>query len=190
MPAMSVRFPIAADAQAALQHPLGRAERERPARALAGGDVRFVRELVGPSFATREAAEAAYAGKVDTAGAGAVAPEDRYCDLLEVAVPAARGGQAEPVFEAGRRWPRPKSQLKTAFRLSIGYWRTGGEAAAPETQQARTARKAADAQALDPSTLQAMSRQPLKPVKPQQPLDIGLFEVRPPEAPHIIMPDE
>ena len=35
-----------------------------------------------------------------------------------------------------------------------------------------------------------MARQPLRPVEPQQPLDIGLFEVRPPDAPHIVMPDE
>jgi hypothetical protein len=41
-----------------------------------------------------------------------------------------------------------------------------------------------------PETLRAIARQPLKPVKPQQPLDIGLFETRPPEAPHIVMPDE
>ena len=27
-------------------------------------------------------------------------------------------------------------------------------------------------------------------VKPQQPLDIGLFETRLPEAPHIVVPDE
>jgi hypothetical protein len=35
-----------------------------------------------------------------------------------------------------------------------------------------------------------MTRAPLKPTKPQQPLDIGLFETRLPEAPHIVVPDE
>ena len=34
------------------------------------------------------------------------------------------------------------------------------------------------------------TRQPLQPFKPQQPLDIGLFETRLPESPHIIVPDE
>ena len=43
---------------------------------------------------------------------------------------------------------------------------------------------------LDAATLRALSRQPLQPVRPQQPLDIGLFEYRLPEAPHIIVPDE
>src|SRR4051812_10292151 len=122
---MSVRFPIAADAETALKAPIGRAERERGAQAAAGGPVRFVRELVGPTFETRQAAEAAYAGKVDIAGQPAVAPDDRFCELMEVAEPAAAGGQAEPVFEAGHRWPKPRRRLKTIWRLSIGYWRVG-----------------------------------------------------------------
>ncbi len=185
---MSVRFPIAASAEAALQAPLGRAERERPACEIAAAPVRFVRELVGPAFASREAAEAAYAGLVDAAGQGGVAPEDRFCELMEVAEPAARGGQAEPVFEAGRRWPRPKSLLKTSWRLSIGYWRVGEEPPAMDLPQARDARRRREG--LDAAALKALASQPLQPVKPQQPLDIGLFEVRPPDAPHIIMPDE
>ena len=37
---------------------------------------------------------------------------------------------------------------------------------------------------------QAIAHQPLRPVKPQQPLDIGLFEVRLPESPDIVVPDE
>jgi hypothetical protein len=57
-----------------------------------------------------------------------------------------------------------------------------------EAPQARVARKAGPD--VDPATLRAIARQPLRPVKPQQPLDIGLFETRPPEAPHIVMPDE
>ena len=35
-----------------------------------------------------------------------------------------------------------------------------------------------------------MARQKLAPMKPQQPLDIGLFEYSPPEAPHLTIPDE
>jgi hypothetical protein len=30
----------------------------------------------------------------------------------------------------------------------------------------------------------------LRPTRPQKALDIGLFETRPPEAPHIVMPDD
>ena len=192
---MSVRYPIAPDAEAALERPLGRAERERPAAALAGEAVRFVRELTGPAFATRAEAVAAYAGRVDIEGGAQVLPEDRYCDVVEV-LQSGPGGQAEPVFEAGHRWPKPSSKLKSVWRLSIGYWRLGEAPPAAEPPpaapqpQARAARKRQEARSLDPATLRAMARQPLQPVKPQQPLDIGLFEVRPPEAPHIIMPDE
>jgi hypothetical protein len=56
--------------------------------------------------------------------------------------------------------------------------------------QARELRRAADASALPAGALRALASQPLQPVRPQQPLDIGLFETRLPEAPHIIVPDE
>ena len=189
---MSVLYPIAATAEEALKGPKGRAVREREARALAGETVAFVRELTGPAFSTREAAEAANTGRVDAEGGPAVAPEDRYCELMEVAEPvggrAPRGGQAEPTLEAGRRWPAPKRMLKTVWRLSVGYWRIGG-AAAESLPQARAARRAPDG-GLDAMALRAMVQQPMQAMKPQQPLDIGLFEVNPPEAPHINMPDE
>ena len=189
---MSVLYPIAANADAALKAPVGRAARERQAEALSHGPVRFARDLTGPVFETREAAAAAWAGRIDLEGAPGVAPEDRYCELMEIVVQdkAAAGGQAEPANEAGRRWPRPRRLLKTAWRLSVSYWRTlDGEPEQP-TPQARLARRSEEAQGLDAAALRAMAQQPLAPVKPQQPLDIGLFEVRPPEAPHIIMPDE
>jgi hypothetical protein len=73
------------------------------------------------------------------------------------------------------------------WRLMISYWRPVSAPTA-EAPQARVARRGAPG--VDTQTLRAIARQPLKPVKPQQPLDIGLFETRPPEAPHIVMPDE
>ena len=190
---MSVLYPIAASADAALKAPLGRAARARDAGELIHGPVAFARDLTGPAFDTREAAAAAWAGRIDVEGAPAVAPEDRYCELMEIAAPgkAAAGGQAEPVYEAGHRWPKPKRLLKTAWRLSVSYWRTvDGEPVHPAVQQARQARRREGAETLDAAALRAMASQPLAPVKPQQPLDIGLFEIRPPDAPHIIMPDE
>ena len=190
---MAVRYPIAANAEGALKAPLGRAVRQREAAGLAGAAIEFVREVTGPEFETREAAEAAYAGRIDAPGAAAVALEDRYCDLVETAARLSgklpRGGQAEPAHQAGHRWPKPKRLLPTVWRLSVGYWRPVDEAAEPALPQARAVRKAA-AEPLDSKALRALARQPLQPVKPQQPLDIGLFEVRPPEAPHIVMPDE
>ena len=70
----------------------------------------------------------------------------------------------------------------------VSYWRIATAERPIETPQARKARRAR--QSLDPETLRAMARQPLRPTEPQQPLDIGLFEVRLPEAPHIVIPDE
>jgi hypothetical protein len=70
----------------------------------------------------------------------------------------------------------------------VSYWRVATAERPIEAPQARTARRGR--QPLDPETLRIMARQPLRPVEPQQPLDIGLFEVRPPDAPHILMPDE
>jgi hypothetical protein len=192
---VSVRYPIAANAEEALKAPKGRAVREREASALAGHDVAFTREYAGPAFATRAAAEAAYAGRVDAEAGARVAPEDRFCELIEVieaepkrAKSEAFGGQAEPVNQAGRRWPQPKRLLKTVWRLSIGYWKIVDKAAEPALRQAREARRSGEAH--DAAALRAMARQPLAPVKPQQPLDIGLFEMVPPEAPHLTIPDE
>ncbi len=191
---MSVLFPIAADAQAALEAPLGRAARARDAERAVHAEVVFVRELTGPAYATREAGEAAVSGRVDVAGGPSVPPEDRYCELVETTAAAsgktARGGQAEPVFEAGHRWPKPKRPLKTVWRLSVGYWRLVEHTAPAMLPQARAARRSGEAQTLDPASLRAMAEQPLKPVSPQRPLDIGLFEVRPPDQPHLIIPDE
>jgi hypothetical protein len=75
------------------------------------------------------------------------------------------------------------------WRLSVSYWRICGEEEAP-AETARSLRRRPEARDLDPRTLSALSRQPLRPMKPQQALDIGLFEVRAPEAPHILIPDE
>jgi len=190
---MSVRYPVAVNAEGALGAPVeARAVREREALALAGGmRVEFARELTGPAFATREAAEAAWPGAVDRPGAPGVPPEDRFCELMEVLEPEARkGGQAEPTFEAGSRWPRPRRMLKTQWRLQVSYWRIVDPAAEPALPQARLARRTQEGEGLDPKALRALARQKLAPVKPQQPLDTGLFEYRPPEAPHLTIPDE
>ena len=70
----------------------------------------------------------------------------------------------------------------------VSYWRIGSAERPIDAPQARKARRSK--QSLAPETLQAIARQPLRPVEPQQPLDIGLFEVRLPENPDIVVPDE
>ena len=191
-PAMTaILYPVAADAQAALQAPLARAAREREAAGAAGQAVVFVTEPVGPPYASREAALDAHAGRVEDERPGrvvALAAEDRFCRLAEV-IDGRPPPPVQPVMTDGRRWPAPRPAPRTVWRLQVSYWRLGSAVQAAEGPQARAARRR-PSQPLDYQALSALARTPMRPVKPQQPLDIGLFETRPPEAPHIIMPDE
>jgi hypothetical protein len=116
-------------------------------------------------------------------------PEDRYCRLVEQVADGTRAPKpAEPVMADGHRWPEPAKTPRTVWRLSVSYWRVGTAERPLDAPQARKARRGK--QALDADALKEIARQPLRPIKPQQALDIGLFETRPPEAPHIVMPDE
>jgi hypothetical protein len=189
----AILYPVAANAEQAMSAPRGRAAREREAQALAREPVVFTTDPAGPAFATREAALAAYAGKVEDDRAGLSVPlEDRFCRLAEqilVEPGRTRPAPVAPTFEDGRRWPAPPdSPPRTAWRLMVSYWRIATAERPIEAPQARKARRTR--QSLEPETLRAIARAPLRPVEPQQPLDIGLFEIRPPEAPHIVMPDE
>jgi hypothetical protein len=189
----AILYPVAASAEEALGAPRGRAARERDAQRLADADVRFVSEETGPAFATRDAALDAYPGRLDDeriGAAGMIAPEDRFCLLRERA--PAPPAPLEPAMRDGRRWARgPSKKLKTSFRLTVSYWKIGaGEAPQVATPQARDLRRKAGAAKLDAGQLRALADQPLRPVRPQQPLEVGLFEVPAPEAPHILIPDE
>ena len=192
---MAVLHPVAPNADAALNAPLGRAARERDAAAVLGGPATFAVEPAGPAFPTREAALDAWAGRVEDPRPGGrpVAPEDRWCELRELTVgpPIA---PVRPVKADGRRWPAAPERPATVWRLSVAYWKpaTAAEAAeALELDQARRLRRArGEAGALDPRALRRLAAQPLRPVRPQQPLDLGLFEVRLPENPAVIVPDE
>jgi len=188
----AILYPVAASADEALSRPMGRAARERQAAVLGGGAVRFVTEEAGPAFATREALLDAFAGRLDDPrpGRAGIAPEDSYLGLVERTQGAAPA-PVEPVFRGGRRWPVPPARrLGTVFRLTISYWRIlGADEAAPD-EQARDLRRRVEAAALEPGRLRALAQQPLRPVKPQQPLDVGLFEAPAPEAPHMLIPDE
>jgi hypothetical protein len=195
--AVSILYPVAASAEAALARPQGRAAREREAVALAGASVVFVTEATGPAFASREAALDAFAGRLDDPRPGhgvLVQPEDRYCALaerIEGAIPA----PVEPAFTRGRRWPKPPARpARTVFRLVVSYWRVVEAVVAadpaPTADQARALRRRSEASQLSAAELRALAQQPLRPVKPQQPLEVGLFEAPAPEAPHILIPDE
>ena len=175
---MAILYPIAANAEAALAAPTGRAVREREAEGVAGEPVAFVREFTGPVFKSEDEGRTHYAGRLDDERTGhrvTVVPEDRFCDL-------------RPVIQRSRI---PFAPPHTVWRLSVGYWRIGAAPAlATGAPQARKARRSKAGPAPDTDALDAIARQPLLPIKPQQPLDIGLFERRLPESPHIVVPDE
>ncbi len=175
---MSILYPIGSNAKDALAAPKGRAAREREAERIAQEPVAFVREFTGPSFKTEDEGRAHWAGRLDDERTGSrttIAPEDRFCDL-------------KPIIQRSRV---PFTHPHTVWRLSVAYWRVG-EAQAPEaeTTQARKARRQKAGDAPDAETLEALANQPLQPIKPQKALDIGLFEVRLPENPEIIVADE
>lgn len=175
----AILYPVAANAEQALASPMGRAEREREALAKAKAAVAFTTDPTGPAFATREAAEDAYRAPL----------ADGYARVAEQILPGQRLKPVEPVFADGRRWPAPpKTAPRTAWRLMVSYWRLATAERPIAPPQARKARRAGLPFA--PETLRAMASAPLQPVEPQQPLDIGLFETRLPEAPHVVVPDE
>lgn len=194
----AILYPVAVDAEAALAAPLGRAARAREAQRLAGGEaVTFRTRPVGPDFASREAALDAYAGKVEDDRPGrllSLPPEDRYCRLAELAAQVGRRRPlpppAQPTLLEGRRWPAPPANpIVTVWRLQVSFWKVGAAVElSPDGPQARRVRRTGAEP--DRETLDALTRQPLRAVRPQQPLDIGLFEVRTPEAPHILIADE
>ncbi|HEX3886081.1 MAG TPA: hypothetical protein VHW05_01195 [Phenylobacterium sp.] len=175
----AILYPVAANAELAMASPMARAAREREAQGVAGEAVVFTTDPTGPAFATREAALDAYAGPVG----------ESWARLAEQILPGQKLPPVEPTFADGRRWPVPvPTAPRTAWRLMVSYWRIATAERPIETPQARAARRAKTAP--NGETLRAMARQPLRPIEPQQPLDIGLFEIRPPDAPHIVMPDE
>ena len=187
----AILYPIAANADRALAQPVGRAARASQAQTLARGEVVFVTQEVGPAFATKAEALAVYLGRVDDEDKGRfLQASDRYCTLREL---VGKGGprklkQAKATLKDGHRWSPPPAPPPTVWRLSISYWRIKGPDEIAAMAQARKARRSAEP--LDAAALLALTRQPLAPLQPQQPLDIGLFEFRPPEAPHLIIPDE
>jgi hypothetical protein len=176
---MSILYPVAASADEAIRSPKGLATREREAAAVAGGAVSFVSQAVGPAFTTREAL-------VEVFKAAASQP---WAKIQPVAASAKPRAPVKPVNQDGHRWPQGKGGAPALWRLTVSYWRTDSGEQTP-VDHARKLLRDPEAGDLDSKTLRALSRQPLRAMKPQQPLDIGLFEVRLPDAPHLIIPDE
>lgn len=198
---MSISYPVADTAEQALHAPRGTATREREAGLLAGAPVRFERRLVGPAYRSRDAALDAYAGRVDDDRPGrglVVSGEARWCELKAVSPEGVRAPPpVRPTLQGGQRWPASAASPpgEVVWRLSVAYWRIVGADLAPELPAARALRRdptqtRALGAVLDARALRRLSAQPLRAMKPQQPLDLGLFEVRRPESPNLLMPDE
>ena len=175
----AILYPVAVNAEQALARPAGRATRVREARAMAGEAVVFAPDPTGPAFASREAAEDAYRAPL---GEG-------FARVAEQILPGQRVAAVQPVYAEGRRWPQPPARPpRTAWRLMVSYWRIATAERPIEAPQARMARRAGAP--LSAETLRRIAGEPLRPIAPQQPLDIGLFERRLPENPDIVVPDE
>ena len=185
---MAERYPVAPTAEGALHAPLGAAERESDARRIAEGAVTFSTELVGPAFASPEAALAAYAGRSPATEAG-LPP---WCALRPVAQEGARpAAPVRPALRDGARWPAPDPAAPPAlWRLAVTWWRSAPAGEASALGPARALRRGAEGVGLGVEALRRLMDQPLRPLRTQHALDLGLFEAVRPEAPGLVMPDE
>lgn len=179
-------YPVAADGEAALRAPMGHAVRAREAEVVAGEAVLFASERIGPACPTREAAADLLAHMTE----GVLRPIDSgSVRLVEVFDGARPPAPARPLTQGGRRWPEPPPPVRTVWRIQVDFWRPVSQEPAILRSQARRVRRRPPSE-LSGDDLNAFARQPLRPVRPQQPLDIGLFEVRAPENPNRLLPDE
>lgn len=186
---MTRLYPVAETPEAALHARAGLAARESEAVRLAGGAVVFETAPVGPAFASREAAAQAYAGRTGGDGPDLAG----WCELRPMAGDGAPpSAPARPAMRDGRRWPEPDPKAPAAqWRLAVTFWRvTGGEPAEPLGAARLLRRDATAAPALGADALRRLSSQPLRPVRVQRALDVGLFETRLPENPARLIPDE
>jgi hypothetical protein len=200
---MTIAYPVAASVEKALCAPLGFAMRERDAARLGPDEeIAFTSSWVLDAAPDEETAKAAVAARYGEKGALGLARglaegwlKLEPVGLVDGVQPKRPSGvlvPVKPVLEGGSRWPRPVDaphRPKVGWRLSLRFWRLG-EAPAGPSEPARKLRKKRDAEALERQHLQALVEQPLTAYSPQKALDIGLFEIIPPEAPHILMPDE
>jgi hypothetical protein len=188
---MTLRFPVAPNADAALQAPLGFAMRELEAKALAdGATVKFVVEWVGPVWPDLAAAEAAFATRL-------AGRSGDWWSLKPVVAPppgakARKPAPLKPTFKGGKRWPTLSETERpvTGWRLSIRFWRVGEEVIERPKGPARRLRRDPAASSLEAESLRLLAEQPLQALLPQRALDIGLFEFSPPDQPYLVIPDE
>lgn len=182
-------YPIAASAHDALNHLRAgstvRALREREAETLAGAEVCFVSENVGPVYERETDALEACAGLLG----------DGACRLVCRMRDGPRRGAKplEPVFKDGERWPKLKRPLVSVWQLSISYWKIlGVERKSAGTVPAKPARalRRKGGEGLTPEEVMALMDAPMTAARPQKALDFGLFDFPLPENPDIVIADE
>ncbi len=170
---MRPSFPLANDPATALSAPAGRARSLAEARALHAG----AKELAagfGPGTFSDVAEAIARHGEAVAAGYAEIVPV--FEGVAGPGKPLARGGN--------KRWPIPRPPRALRWRIVVRYW----PIPAVETPVAR--RRAAASPKLRPESPEGR----LRPVKPQAPLDFGLFagdyEVPARDDPDLLIPDE
>ncbi len=180
-----IRYPIAADVQAALAEGAPTAARESEAEALAGVHVVFASEYAGPVYADRDSALSAWVGRLEDDRDGHAfnpPPEERFCKLI--CRTANLGDKHTGVLTTEPVWQVSVSYWKimAAPRAAIGKGKGKG--------QARKMRKSAKAAALDVEEVRQLAIEPLKPYLAQKSLDFGLFDTAPPVNPNPFITDE
>lgn len=165
-------FPIAADAARALHAPLGLAQSLEAAQSR-HADVGPLKVAFAPEIFDSEAEARARFARAIEAGYAELAPV--FDGLASHAKPLARGGN--------RRWPNGKPERALRWRLVVRFWPTSDEAP----------RAAAAADKIRKRHVETESGR-LTSVKPQAPLDFGLFagdyEAPARDDPSLILPDE
>lgn len=184
-------YPVAVDGHTALaqlrQGEGQRVAREKDAEKAAGQRVDFVTQSIGPLFASEDEASKAYASVLD---------DSRVCTLtcrIKSQFPAKRAS-AEPVLEAGVRWPKAPAPVDSVWQLSISYWKPAPASRAAKGEapngQARRLRKTTKGQELTREQILALMDAPMTAARPQKALDFGLFDFIPPDNPDIVIADE
>lgn len=170
---MRPSFPVASDPSGALSAPAGRARSLAEARAL-NGDAQELAAGFAPGIFSDMAEALACHGDAVAAGCAEIVPV--FEGVARPGKPMARGG--------GRRWPSPRPERALRWRVVVRYWPI------PASRPVSPRRREMASAKVRPQSPDGR----LQPLKPQAPLDFGLFagdyEVPARDDPDLLIPDE
>ena len=202
---MPVKYPVARSGAEVLNTGLSAltasAYRRSDALKLCESDVHFTSELVGPEFSSQADGLDYYKGLVEDDRPGQRFSPDVEKRFLELKCLFKRGcGRPKKLkrtagvetSDAPPFYTPPA--LATYWRLSVTYWRIMEKkrVASTATLTAYSDKKSRRkrGKSLSAEELAAIANTPLRSLRPQLGMTIGLFEVPLPENPALLIPDE